>query len=140
MRRDAAPAYCSGEAEGIEPARVVVGDAGGEEGALPFDGGGFEALELAEGVEDTFFAGELGLRGEVLPLEEPAHVDGGGDGLDLLAEGGYGAAVDALEDAAFAPLDFVVGFCWRIFEGASHEEALHLHGEEGLEDGAFIEV
>ena len=48
------------------------------------------------------------MRGEVLPLEEPAHVDGGGDGLDLLAEGGDGAAVDALQDAAFAPLDVVV--------------------------------
>ena len=139
---DAAPAYGSGEAEGVEPAGIVVGDAGGEEGALPLDGGGLEAFELAEGFEDAFFAGELGLRGEVLPLEEPAHVDGWGDGLDLLAEGGDGAAVDALEDAAFAPFDFVVDFLsggW-VFEGASHEEALHLHGEEGLEDGGGVEV
>ena len=142
MGGDAAPAYGSGEAEGVEPAGVVVGDAGGEKGALPLDGGGFEAFELAEGFEDAFFAGELGLGGEVLPVEEPAHVDGGGDGFDLLAEGGDGAAVDALEDAAFAPLDFVVGFvsvCW-VFEGAAHEEALHLHGEEGLEDGGWVEV
>ena len=109
VRGDAAPADGSGEAEGVEPAGVVVGDAGGEEGALPLDGGGFEAFELVEGFEDAFFAGELGLRGEVLPAEEPAHVDGGGDGLDLLAEGGEGEAVDALQDAAFAPLDFVVG-------------------------------
>ena len=105
---DAAPSDCTGEAESIEPAWVVVGDARGKEGSLPFNGGGLEAFELAEGVEDTFFAGELGLRGEVLPLEEPAHVDGWGDGLNLLAEGSYGAAVDALQDAAFAPFDFVV--------------------------------
>ena len=138
---DAAPADGSGEAESVEPAGVVVGDAGGEEGALPLDGWGFEAFELVEGVEDSFFAGELGLRGEVLPVEEPAHVDGGGDGFDLLAEGGDGEAVDALQDAAFAPFDFVVWIsvgrwlsCRGIFEGSAHEEALHLHGEEGLED------
>ena len=46
----------------VEPAGVVVGDAGGEEGALPLDGGGFEAFELGEGFEEAFFAGELGLR------------------------------------------------------------------------------
>jgi len=108
MRGDAAPAYGSGETEGIEPAGIVVGDAGGKEGAFPFDGRGLEAFELAEGFEDAFFAGELGLGGEVLPLQEPAHVDRGGDGFDLFAEGGYGAAVDALQDAAFAPFDFVV--------------------------------
>ena len=142
VRGDAAPAYGSGEAERVEPAGIVVGDAGGEQGALPLDGGGFEAFELVEGFEDAFFAGELGLRGEVLPVEEPAHVDGGGDGFDLFAESGEGEAVDALEDAAFAPFDFVVGFgwwCW-VFEGAAHEEALHLHGEEGLEDGGWVEV
>ncbi len=77
----------------------------------------------------------------MLPVEEPAHVDGGGDGLDLLAEGGEGEAVDALQDAAFAPLDFVVGSSVAgVFEGAAHEEALHLHGEEGLEDGGWVEV
>ena len=108
VRRDAAPADGSGEAEGVEPAGIVVGDAGGEEGALPLDGGGFEAFELVEGFEDAFFAGELRLRGEVLPVEQPAHVDGGGDGFDLLAEGAEGEAMDALEDAAFAPLDVVV--------------------------------
>ncbi len=56
VRRDAAPAYGSGEAEGVEPAGVVVGDAGGKEGALPLDGGGFVAFELVEGFEDSLFA------------------------------------------------------------------------------------
>jgi hypothetical protein len=105
---DAAPAYGSGEAEGVEPAGVVVCDAAGKEGALPLDGWGFKTFELVESFKDTFFAGELGLRGEVLPVEEPAHVDDWSDGLDLLAEGGDGAAVDALEDAAFTPLYVVV--------------------------------
>ncbi len=63
VRGDAAPAYGSGEAEGVEPAGIVVGDAGGEEGALPLDGGGFEAFELVEGFEDAFFAGRAGSAG-----------------------------------------------------------------------------
>ena len=129
---DAAPAYGSGEAEVVEPAGVVVGYAGGEEGALPLDGRGLEAFELVEGFEDAFFAAELGLRGEVLPGAEPAEVDGGGDGFDLLAEGAEGEAVDALEDAAFAPFDVVVLICGGVFEGSAHEGALYLHGEEGL--------
>ncbi len=113
MGRDAAPADGAGEAELVEPAGIVVGDAGGKEGALPLDGGGFEAFELMECGEDAFFAGELGLRGEVLPGEQPAHVDGGRDGFDLLAGGGEGEAMDALQDAALAPLDGVVCRWWR---------------------------
>src|SRR5580693_2963691 len=108
MRGDATRTYCAGETECVEPAGIVAGDAGGKEGAFPLDCGGFEAFELAEGFEDSFFAGELSLRSDMLPLQEPAHVDGWSDGFDLFAEGCYGAAVDALEDAAFAPLDFVV--------------------------------
>ena len=107
--RDAAPAYGSGEAKRIEVAGVVVGDAGGEKGALPLDGRGLEAFELTQGFEDAFFAGECGwrLRGEVLPAEQPVHVDGGGDGFDLLAAGAEGEAMDALEDAALAPFNVV---------------------------------
>ena len=134
MGGDAAPAYGSGEAEGVEPAGIVVADASGEEGTLPFDGGSFEAFELAEGFKDALFAGKLRLGGEVLPLEKPAHIDRWGDGFDLFAEGGYGAAVDALQDAALAPFDFVVFYCGWILKSAPQEEALHLHGEEGLED------
>jgi len=134
MGGDAAPAHGSGEAEGVEPAGVVVGDASRKEGALPLDGGGFEAFELVEGFEDTFFACELSLRGEVLPVEEPAHVDGWGHRFDLFAKGGYGAAMDALQDAAFAPFDLVVFCGGGVLEGAAHEEALHLHGDEGLGD------
>ena len=63
MRRDAAPADDAGEAEVVEPARVVVGDAGGEERALPLDGGGFEAFELFDRREHAFFAGELRVAG-----------------------------------------------------------------------------
>jgi hypothetical protein len=44
----------------------------------------------------------------MLPLKEPTHVNSWGNGLDLLSEGGDSAAMDALEDAALAPLDLVV--------------------------------
>ena len=44
VRGDAAPGEDAGEAEVVEPLGLVVGDAVGEEGALPLDGGGFEAF------------------------------------------------------------------------------------------------
>jgi len=128
---DAAPADGAGEAQTVEPGGRVVGDAGGEERTLPLDGGSFEAFELREGLEEAVLSGELRVGGEVLPLEEPAHVSGGGDGLDAFAEGGESEAVDALEEAAVAPLDVVdVGSGGSGgFEGAAHDEALHLRGE-----------
>ena len=48
--------------------------------------------------------------------------------------------MNALEDAAFAPFmswssDLRRAGC---LEDAAHEEALHLHGEEGLEDGGWV--
>src|SRR5579859_7005920 len=108
MGRDTAPADGAGETELIEPAGIVVGDARRKEGALPLDGGSFEAFELVEGLEETFFTGELRLRREVLPSEQPAHIDRGGDRFDLLAGCGECEAMDALENAALAPLDVVV--------------------------------
>ena len=50
--------------------------------------------------------------------------------------------MDALKDAAFAPFDIVIVAFFRgwVFEDSSHEEALHLHGEEGLEDGGWVEA
>ena len=75
-----------------------------------------------------------------MPVEQPAHEDGGGDGLDLLAEGAEGEAVDALQDAALAPFFCVgVGGGWML-EDAAEGEALHLHGEEGLVDVGGLEV
>ena len=82
VRRDAPPADGAGEAELVEPSGIVVCDAGGQQGALPLDGRGFEAFELIEGFQDALFAGELRLRREMLPAEEPAQVDGRRDGLD----------------------------------------------------------
>ena len=64
----------------------------------------------------------------------------GGDGFDLPAEGRQGEAVDALEDAAFAPFDVVGGVGGGVLEDASEEEALHLHVEEGLVDVGGIEI
>lgn len=149
MRGDAAPSNGAGEAESVQVGGVVVGDACGEERAFPLDGGGLEAFELGEGVEDAFFAGELRLDSvqgrEVLPTQEPTEIDGGGDGLDLLAEYAEGEAVDALEKAAVAPFDVVIGV-WDggvgrgMLEGAAEDEPLHLDGEEGVVDGAGIEM
>lgn len=135
---DAAPADRAREAEVVEPGGGVDGDACGEQGALPLDGGGFETFELREGVEEPVFAGELGVGREVLPAEEPAHVGGGGDGLDAFAEGGEGEAVDALEESAVAPLDVVIGGDGGGFEVASHNEALHLGGQEGGAEGGGV--
>jgi hypothetical protein len=139
MRRDATPANGSGETECIKVAGIVVGDAGGQEAAFPLAGGGFEAFELVKRLEDTFFSAELGLRSEMLPVEKPSQVNRRSDGFDLLAEGTEGEAVDALEDSALAPLDLVVFSGRGVFEGSAHEKALHLYGEEGLEDSGGIE-
>ncbi len=46
--------------------------------------------------------------------------------------------MNALQDAALAPLDVIVIVGYGVFEGSAHEEALHLHGEEGLEDGGRV--
>ena len=139
MRRDAAPANGAGEAELVEPGGRVVGDTGREQGALPLDGRGLVAFELVQGFEYAFFAGEVGLRSDVLPAEQPAHVDGGRDGLHLLARGGECEPVDALQDAALAPLNVVRLLGGRELECAAQEQALHLHGEEGLKDSGGIE-
>src|ERR1035441_8874290 len=42
MRRDAPPADGAGEAELVKPSGIEVCDAGGQQGALPLDGRGFE--------------------------------------------------------------------------------------------------
>ena len=57
MRRDAAPADGAGEAESVEPAGIVVGDARGKQRALPLDGRGLEAFELVQRFEHALFAG-----------------------------------------------------------------------------------
>jgi hypothetical protein len=84
---------------------IVVGDAGRQQRALPLDGGGLETFELVQRLQDALFAGELRLRREMLPAQQPAHVDGGCDRLDLLARGGQREAVNALQDATLAPFD-----------------------------------
>jgi hypothetical protein len=93
---------------------------------------------LFDSREDSFFAGELGVGGEVMPVEEPAHEGRGGDGLDLLAERAEGEAVDALENAALAPLFGVRVGRGSVLEDAAHGEALQFHGEEGLVDVARV--
>ena len=57
--RDAAPTNGTGEAEGVEPAGIVVGDAGRQECALPLDGGSLKAFELAEGFDIVLVNGRI---------------------------------------------------------------------------------
>ena len=58
----------------IEPTGIVVGDTRRQQGALPFDSWSFKPFELFERREQAFFPSEFG-PGEVLPFEEPAHID-----------------------------------------------------------------
>jgi hypothetical protein len=97
MRRDASPADDAREGEGVEPARIVVGNALREDGTLPFDGRRFEAFETANGFEQSVLAGEPALLAEVLPVEDKVHVGSRCDRLDLLAERVQGALVNALQ-------------------------------------------
>ena len=80
------------------------------------------------------------MRRDVLPSEQPAHVDGGRDRLDLFARSGQSEAVDALQDASFAPLDCVILLGGGVFEGTAQQQALHLHCQERLEDRGRIDV
>jgi hypothetical protein len=104
---EAGPGDVTGEAEFIEPGALVGGDAGGEDVALPGDGGDVEALELGNGFEEATLAFVLGAGGDVLPAQEEAREVLDGDGLDLLAEAVEGEAVDAGEEAAIAPFLFL---------------------------------
>jgi hypothetical protein len=101
---------------------------------------------LPESFEDAFFAGELSLGGEMLPSEQPAHIDRRSDWLDLLAKGGNGSPVNALKNASFAPLNIVVCSSYRrlcrcgILKRSAYEKTLRLHREGGLEDSSRFEI
>src|SRR4051812_33750121 len=109
MRRQAAPSDGAGERELVEELRVVVAHAAREYLALPCVGRDLEALHLAERFQRAALAQELRAVRDVLPAEKPAHEDGGGGGLDRLAQFADGQAMDAREQAAFRPLGFARG-------------------------------
>src|SRR5437870_13492406 len=116
----------------IEPGATVGGDAGGQDVALPGDGGDVEALELRNGFGEPLLALELGAGGDVLQSQEEAHEVLRGDGLDLLAEPVEGVAVDAGEKATVAEF-FGVSLG---AEAAAHDRAFAFElGEDGVGGG-----
>src|SRR6266516_4659090 len=128
----AAPGDVAGHAELVEPGATVGGDAGGQDVALPGDGGDVEALELRNGFEQPALALELGAGGDVLPSQEEAHEVLRDDGLDLLAEPVEGVAVDAGEEATVAEF-FGVSLG---AEAAAHDRAFAFElGEDGVGGG-----
>src|SRR5690606_11199623 len=100
--RRPAPHEAPGEAQRVEPRRVVARDAGGEDLALPGRRRGGEAGELREhgGQRLGALAARLGV--DLLPAEEEAGEVGAADGADLGAQAVEGGAVDAGEEAALA--------------------------------------
>jgi len=139
MRRDASPADDTGQAKIIQPARIVVSHACRQQCALPLNRGGFESFELLDGREHAFFSRELCARCEVVPVKQPAHEDIRRDGLDLLAQRAERKPMDALQDAALAPLDLMGHVIdWlRALEDAAHSQALHLHRKQRLVQRAW---
>ena len=98
------PHHPAGEAQGVEPARVVGAQAGREDRVLPHRGRGLEAFELFDDREQAGRAFPPVV--EAVPGEEEPHVVGGLDGVDLPAEPGERIAVDAGEEAPLAPFRF----------------------------------
>ena len=64
MRREASPAGDAHEAEMVERGAVVVGDAAGENVALPGAGGDFKALQLAQSFEQSVLAAQSRCRAQ----------------------------------------------------------------------------
>ena len=113
MWREASPANCSGQAKLIERRRIVVVHSRRQDVPLPSVRRNFETLQLTHGLQQSAFAAQLRLRGNVLPTQQPAHILRRGDRLDLLAQGGHGEVVNARQQSPIAPLDraWLVAFC-----------------------------
>jgi hypothetical protein len=105
QRREAAPGDLAGEAQLVEPGRVVVGDAPREDLALPGLGGQLEALELLDDPQQALGSVQLGAGLDVLPAQQEADQLRGRDRPDVLAQAAEREAMDAVQDAALAPLD-----------------------------------
>ena len=105
MRREASPTGDAHEAEAVERGTIVVGDAAGEDVALPGTGGDFKALQLAQSFQQSVLAAQTGTGCEMLPTRRPMHELGRRYWLNLLSEGCDREPVNACEQTAVAPLD-----------------------------------
>ena len=103
-RREPRPGKAPGQRLGVEPARRIALDAGGEDFGLPGAGGRFEALQRGEHLRQGVGSFQPRVVGQMLPGEQEAQEVAGGDRLDLGAQPPDGVVVDAREQAAVAPL------------------------------------
>ncbi len=97
------PDVAPGQAQGVEPSRVVAVKAGGQDVAFPGNGGGFKAFQLFQHGGEGVRAFAASVRQHPLPAEQEAQEVGGGNRLDFLAQAIEGVMVDAGQQAAFAP-------------------------------------
>src|SRR5262245_53274675 len=72
--------------------------------ALPRARRRLEALQLPKSFEDAVLARQTRGRGEMLPVEQPAHELGGSDRSNLTAEGAKRQAMNAGEQSPLTPL------------------------------------
>ncbi len=105
MRRQPPPSDSAGQAKLIERSGIVVVDAARQDLLLPGVGRNFETLQLAQRLQKSALAGQLRLRSEVLPAQQPAHELRRRDRLHLLAQRRDGEVMNAGEQPPLAPLD-----------------------------------
>ena len=106
---EAAPGEGAVEAQLVEPGGVVVGQARGQQVALPGNGRGLEALQPLDDGAQPLLAAQAGVGRAVLPAQQEAHEVARADGLDLLAQEVEGVAMDARQETAVAEFVGAVG-------------------------------
>ena len=131
--------------------RIVVFEARGQDVALPGGGGDFDALQLLDDLREAVDADAAGVGGgaavrvaavgvgqrhDGMPCEEESHEIGGADGFDAAAQAAEGLAMDAGEQAAFAP--FFAGGAGA--ESAAQDVAVAFEGDERELDGGAGQV
>ncbi len=142
MWRDASPAHDAGQAQVVEPARIVVPHTCRQQRALPLGGGRLEAFQLLQRGQHAFFPGQLRLMPDMLPVLQPAIEDHRGDRLDGLTQTRQREPVYPLQDATLTPLHRVgrvVGGLRPLIH-AAHRHALHFHHQQRLCQGCGIEM
>jgi hypothetical protein len=104
LQRKPRPGDIAGEAQLVEPLRVVVDDAHGQDISLPRHRRDFEPLQLCDRFENATLAFEPPGAGHVLPHEEIPHEVLRRHRLDLATEAVEREAVNASEKPPVAPL------------------------------------
>jgi hypothetical protein len=101
-RRQARPAGATRQTQAVEPLRIVVGHARGQDIELPRGGRDLAPVELLEHLREAARAGDALRLGHVLPVEQEAHEVRRRDRLDLRAQAVQRVAMDAREQAPLA--------------------------------------